>query len=147
MISGGDELSFTKKGNNNTYCQDNELNYYDWNMEDEFKVEFLDFTKRLISLRKRFSVLQRRRFLSGNPVGISGSKDITWFNPSGAELSNDEWHSPSMQCIGYIMEGSAINQVTERGKAVVGDTLLVLINAQFHDVKFSIPEHFTKKPW
>jgi isoamylase len=147
MISGGDELSFSKKGNNNTYCQDNELNYYDWDMQDEFKSEFLDFTKRLISFRKRFSVLQRRRFLSGNPVGISGSKDITWFNPSGAELSHDEWHSPSTQCIGYILEGSAINQVTERGKSVVGDTLLVLINAQFHDVKFSIPEHFTQKPW
>lgn len=156
MILGGDELSHTKRGNNNTYCQDNEISWYNWELGNEddddnsplsLKRKFLEFVQRLIWLRKRQPVLQRKRHFVGIVDTKSGIKDISFFRPDGNEMGDAEWHDPNCQVMAYILEGGAIQELSSDGRKIYGDTLLILINAQFHDVKFSLPAHMTNKPW
>jgi len=148
MVNGGDELSRTQKGNNNAYCQDNELHYYNWDDSSGYfadaKEDFLDFFKSIIYIRRTSSVLQRRKFLGSNKDGL---KDITWLSADARPLTTEEWNNPSLQCLTYVLEGSVISEMSEKGKPIVGDTLCVMINAQFHDVQFKLPFHRTAQPW
>jgi isoamylase len=148
MISGGDELSHTKKGNNNSYCQDNDITWYDWTMdsEDGFKQTFLEFVQKLSEIRKNQPVLLRRKHFEGK-IMEGGLRDITWLHPDGREPNEQEWKDPSNQAIGYILEGTLIDEMSDDGKRIVGDTLLILINAFFHKIEFKIPFHRTAKPW
>jgi len=91
--------------------------------------------------------LQRRRHLHGQPSKFSGIKDISWFHPEGRPFNEDEWDNPNCQALGYVLEGSAIEEMAQDGKRLVGDTLCVLINAQFHDVTFKLPIHQSSNPW
>jgi len=148
MLLGGDELSMTQGGNNNTYCQDNELTHYDWEgaHKDQDSADFMDFVEKMIGIRHHQNVLQRRRHFQGR--GRRGTeKDITWFLPDGREPQSNDWHNPGQQCLGYIMDGGAINEVNERGARITGDTLLILINGSFNDVEFKLPGHLSKMPW
>jgi len=147
MLLSGDELSHTQNGNNNTYCQDNEITWLNWeNVEkDKSKHNFLNFVRRLIEIRRKQPVLQRKQHFKGE-LG-KGLRDITWFRADAQPLSASDWNNPSNQCIGYVMEGSAIEEVTFDGRRVYGDTLMVLINAQFHNVNFRLPKHSNGQSW
>eukprot|EP01117_Protostelium_nocturnum_P017862 TRINITY_DN734_c0_g1_i1.p1 TRINITY_DN734_c0_g1~~TRINITY_DN734_c0_g1_i1.p1 ORF type:complete len:1342 (-),score=550.59 TRINITY_DN734_c0_g1_i1:151-4176(-) len=146
MLLGGDELSMTQGGNNNTYCQDNDITHFNWkNTEDSDHQDFLDFVEKMISIRHTQKVLQRRRHFQGRTR--KGVKDITWYLPDGREPHSNDWHNPGEQCLGYIMDGNAINEVSERGTRIVGDTLLILINGSFNNVEFKIPPHASHMPW
>jgi len=148
MLTGGDELGKTQQGNNNAYCQDNEISYFDWDLEsDELKNHFLEFVTTLILIRKKEPVLQRRKYFHGQPSKHSGIKDIMWFHPEGREFSDEEWNNPSNQALGYVLEGTAIEELAKDGKRRMGDTLCVLINAQFHEINFKLPEHQSNNPW
>jgi len=148
MISGGDELSRTQKGNNNTYCQDNELNWYDWKTsENGDKEEFLDFVKALVNFRNSQPVLQRRNYLKGRAPGKGKLADVSWLHPDGRPLNNEEWDDARNQCMGYILEGQSINEMDDMGKLITGDTIAILINAHFHDIEFKMPTHRDNKPW
>jgi len=145
MLNGGDEISRTQNGNNNAYCQDNQIHWYNWDMSNEAKEDFLDFVRSLIHIRQHQPVLLRRKFL-----GLSakdGLKDIVWLNHEARSLTTEEWNDPKIQCLTYVLEGSVIGEVSSNGKEIVGDTLCVLINAQFHDVQFKLPFHRTAQPW
>ena len=92
MICGGDELSRTQRGNNNTYCQDNELSWFDWKLDHRAR-ELLAFTRRLISLRREHSVLRRRQFFQGRRIRGSEVMDLAWFRPDGKEMTDEDLES------------------------------------------------------
>jgi isoamylase len=138
MICGGDELGRTQQGNNNAYCQDNPISWFDWNL-DQRRQALLDFTRRLIRLRREHPVLRRRKFFQGRRIRGSEIQDITWFRPDGNEMTDEDWGSATLQTIGMRLGGDAINEMDERGERVVDDTLLVLLNAHQEPVPFTLP--------
>lgn len=138
MILGGDELSMTQDGNNNTYCQDNELTWFNWDLDAEDE-EFLEFTRKLIQFRKSQAVLCRRRHLRGSVK--SGLRDIVWYLPEGREPTSGEWHDSNRRCLGWVMDGNAITDLSATGVIHSGPTLLIIMNAQFSHVDFKLPVH------
>jgi isoamylase len=137
MILAGDELGRTQQGNNNAYCQDNEISWVDWQHLDGAKSALLDFMKRLISLRKQYPILRRSRFLSGEWNEELGLKDATWISPSGTEITNKDWANPISRCFGVILDGRApVSGIRRKGSDV---TLLLIANAHHEAVKFKMP--------
>jgi isoamylase len=139
MILGGDELSCSQQGNNNCYCQDNELTWLKWDLDDRQK-DFLAFVKKLILIWRSQPVFQRRKFFLGRAIRGSEIKDISFFNPSGQEMSDDDWNAGFVKCLGVRLAGDLINDETERGEPIVGDTLLVLLNAHWEPIPFTLPQ-------
>ena len=139
MICGGDEIGRTQQGNNNAYCQDNEISWYDWRL-DQRKSDLLDFTKRLIALRKSQVTLRRRTFLDGERLRPSGYKDITWIRPDGKEMQERDWDLGYARALAVRLGGDAIDDLDPfTGDPVVGDTLLLLVNASENGVLFRLP--------
>jgi isoamylase len=145
MIFAGDELSHTKHGNNNTYCQDNELTWLDWSLDDR-KKRFLEFVKRCTKIWREQPVLQRRKFFLGRAIRGSDIKDITFFEPSGSEMSDEAWNADFVRCLGVRLAGDLISEVDERGNPIVGDTLLLLLNAHWEEISFTLPQ-MNGQPW
>jgi isoamylase len=127
MLRGGDELSHSQGGNNNAYCQDNELSWLGWEL-DERGARFLDFARLLSKLRAAQPALRRRSFLKGH--ALHGQKDVFWFSRTGREMSEADWNDAGLACMGFRLAGELTDEMDERGAPVVGDTLLVLINAR-----------------
>ncbi len=146
MISGGDELSRTQSGNNNAYCQDNELSWTQWDLTPPQK-EFLEFTRRLVQFRRHQPVLTRRKYFQGRSIRGAGVKDIYWLDPSGREMADDAWNAPFVRSLGVLMVGDAIDEMDERGQPVTGDTLLILLNANPDLLPFSLPKTTADKSW
>src|SRR6185436_12770212 len=109
MICGGDEMGRTQRGNNNAYCQDNELSWHDWSLDRRRKA-LLDFTRRLIRLRRRHPVLRRKQFFYGRAI-YSDLKDLTWFRPDGREMTEADWQNGLTRCFGLRLAGDAIAEV------------------------------------
>jgi glycogen operon protein len=139
MLVAGDELSHTQNGNNNPYCQDNELTWLDWDLDDRRK-RFLEFVKRCNTIWREQPVLQRRKFFGGRPIRGSDIKDISWFEPSGAEMSDGAWNAGFVQCLGVRLAGDLMSEVNERGEPITGDTLLLLLNAHWEEMPFTLPQ-------
>ncbi|MBY0449910.1 MAG: glycogen debranching protein GlgX [Cyanobacteria bacterium] len=146
MISGGDEMGRTQHGNNNAYCQDNPLSWYDWSPSQSDQ-DFYQFVRRMIRLRKHQPVLQRRRFYTGKSKRGAEFKDIYWFTPFGRDMEMEDWQNPLLKTVGILLEGSAIAEMDEQGHAIKGETLLILINADCHPVTFQLPYHRTQNTW
>jgi glycogen operon protein len=146
MLQAGDEMARTQYGNNNAYCQDNEISWIDWTL-DEPKKELLAFTRRLIRLFKQHPVLRRRKFFQGRRIRGSEVKDLTWFRPDGREMGEDDWRFPSARCLGVRLAGDAIDEVDERGNRVTDDTLLILLNAYSEPINFTLPAHRRGVRW
>jgi isoamylase len=144
MICAGDELSHSQNGSNNAYCQDNEITWFDWDLDDS-KKEFLDFVSKLIQIRKTQPVFQRRRFFKGRP--IRGVKDITWLSPNGEEMDEASWDAGFTQCVGVRLAGDLIGDVDEDGDSIVGETLLILLNAYHEPLPFTFPKHQHDRHW
>jgi glycogen operon protein len=146
MICGGDELSHTQNGNNNTYCQDNELTWMNWDLGAGQK-EFLEFVKKVVSLRKEQPVFQRRKFFHGRRIRGSDIKDLSWFEPSGQEMSDDAWNAGFVKCLGMRLAGDVIGDVDEKGEPIVGETILVLLNAHHEAIPFTLPATRAEHHW
>ncbi len=146
MISGGDELGHTQGGNNNAYCQDNEISWTPWDNTPERR-DFVDFTRRLIRIWKDHPVLRRRRFFQGRRIRGADVLDIAWLDPSGREMADDTWSSPDVRCLGVRLNGDAIDEVDERGARIVGDTLLLLLNAADQPIAFTLPLTAAEERW
>lgn len=146
MISGGDEFGRTQSGNNNGYCQDNPITWYDWKFSPE-QESFLEFVRKLVMLRKTHPVLKRRKFFHGRKIRGSEIKDISWFTPSGHEMTDDEWNSDFARSLGIRLSGDAITEVDQKGNPIVGETLLVFLNAHFETVEFVLPVHRKGTQW
>jgi isoamylase len=138
MILGGDELGHTQKGNNNTYCQDNELSWVNWQL-NETQQDFLAFVKKVIHIWMLQPVFQRRKFFKGRALRGSDIQDISFFNPSGKEMSDEDWNTGYIKCMGVRLDGDLIDDENERGEPIVGETLLVLLNAHHEPLPFALP--------
>ncbi|OAI53097.1 glycogen debranching enzyme [Betaproteobacteria bacterium SCGC AG-212-J23] len=137
MILAGDEFARTQKGNNNAYCQDNEISWLDWN-HDERDQRLIRFVQRLTGLRHRFPILRQKRFLSGVYSEELGVKDVTWIGTSGKEMTDAEWQDGNTRCFGMLLDGRAQQSgIKQRGHEA---TLLVVFNSWQDVVKFSLPE-------
>ena len=136
MLLGGDEMGRTQHGNNNAYCQDNEISWIDWEHVDE---TMLAFVQRIVALRRSDPVLRRQHFFSGQAVHGSGRKDIAWFLPSGHEVSDTEWFDEGQRSLGMILNGDEIPDRDPRGRRIRGGTLMVLLHAGDDPVEWIIP--------
>src|SRR3954453_23362717 len=146
MISGGDELGRTQRGNNNAYCQDNEISWVEWEPTPE-RQEALDFPKRLIRLWKDHPVLRRRKFFQGRRIRGAEVQDIAWLDPTRAEMTDEMWNSPDVRVLGVRLNGDAIQEVNERGERIAGDTLLLMLNAGAEPISFVLPATSPIERW
>jgi glycogen operon protein len=146
MISGGDELGRTQHGNNNAYCQDNEISWTHWHLTPEQR-DFCDFTRRLIRIWTENPVLRRRKFFQGRPVRGAEVLDIAWLDTSGHEMTDEIWHSPDVRTLAVRLNGDAIDEVDERGERIVGDTLLLMLNAGAEMASFVLPALTADQRW
>jgi glycogen operon protein len=138
MICGGDEFARTQNGNNNAYCQDNEISWFNWDFSDEQKQQ-LEFTKKLIRLRREHPVFRRPKFLQGRRIRGSEIKDVMWFNPGGNEMSEEEWTSPFARALAMLLSGDTIDVVSFEGEPLRDETFLLLMNAHYEPIAFVLP--------
>ncbi len=146
MISGGDELGRTQLGNNNAYCQDNEVSWTHWELTSAQR-DFLAFVKHLIRIRQDHSVLQRRKFFQGRRIRGAEVLDIAWLDPSGREMTDETWSSPDVRCLGVRLNGDAIDELDERGERIVGATLALLLNGGPETIPFALPVATPAERW
>jgi glycogen operon protein len=146
MITAGDEVSRTQRGNNNAYCQDNEINWHDWYWDDA-KWKLLNFTKKLIKLRRTHPIFRRRDFFHGVAVGDGGRKDVAWLKPDGNEMGEDDWNDESRRCLGMWLHGEQIPETDERGQALRDASFLGLFNAGVDAVDFELPHPGEGATW
>ncbi|PKQ43270.1 glycogen debranching enzyme GlgX [Pseudomonas sp. YY-1] len=144
MLLAGDEFGRTQHGNNNAYCQDNELSWVDWSLDDEGR-ELLAFCQHLIALRRSYPILRRQRFLVGHYNEERDVKDVTWLAPDGSEMTEEHWHDEEARCMGMLMDGRAQPSGVKRSGADA--TLLLLLNAGHQPCEFQLPEVHGGRHW
>jgi glycogen operon protein len=139
MITAGDEMGRSQRGNNNAYCQDNEISWIDWDLDERAR-RLLEFTREVFKIRHRNPVLRRRGFFHGQPLAALDSvKDVSWVREDGAEFAETDWRDQSRMVLGMLIAGRATDEVDERGRLISGNTLLLLINGDERDVAFRPP--------
>ena len=146
MVLGGDELGHTQRGNNNAYCQDGELSWLDWRLDEEQEA-FLEFTCRLIAVRRHHPVFSRRRFLQGDTVTADGLREIIWLSPDGREMTRADWGVPYARCLGLYLAGAAIERRDLKGKPVTDNNFMLLCNAHHERIPFALPGPLAQKSW
>jgi isoamylase len=144
MLLGGDEIGRTQKGNNNSYCQDNEVSWYDWERADQ---DLLQFTRGLIRMRHRHPVFCRRKWFQGRPIHGTNVSDIGWFTPGGAEMSEQDWQAGYAKSLGVFLNGRGIPTPNERGEQIVDETFYAMFNAHHEPVEFTLPEPKWGRRW
>ncbi len=146
MLCGGDEIARTQGGNNNAYCQDNDVSWFQWS-QSRSATRRLEFTRRLIRLRLDNPVFHRRTFFHGRRILRSIAKDLSWFRPDGREMTEEEWANGPNRCLGLRLAGDAIEEADDMGEPIAGDTFLVLLNADDNRVPFILPAHKARVRW
>ena len=144
MLLGGDELQRTQKGNNNGYCQDSEISWFDWNLEEKNE-EFIDFCRELIYFRRQHPVFRRRKWFQGQ--AIRGVPDISWYNPDGSEMSQEQWDVGYAKSIALFLNGNRIPSPGPQGQKISDDSFLLLFNAYWETIEFSLPQSFADDEW
>jgi glycogen operon protein len=146
MLLAGDEIGRTQRGNNNAYCQDNELSWVDWEHADR---DLLDFVTRLIHLRLRHPNLRRRGFFEGQPIeGTSETEpDIAWYTPAGSRMSHDDWQVGYARSLAVFLNGRGIRAPDPHGERVVDDTFVVLCNANPDAMAFTLAAELADDDW
>jgi isoamylase len=144
MMVAGDEFRRTQQGNNNAYCQDNQISWLDWSLAEKHG-PLVEFVRKLASLRNRYAVLRRNRFLTGAYNEELGVKDVTWIHPSGKEMNDETWRDTGLRCIGMLIDGRAqMTGVRERGSEA---TLLLVFNGYHEAGKFVLPSPVDGEKW
>jgi len=144
MLLGGDEIGRTQRGNNNAYCQDNEISWYDWSSAD---TTLLEFARRLIQLRKEHPVFRRRKWFQGRPIHGAKVTDIGWFTPNGMEMAEEQWGEGFAKALGVFLNGEGIDSPDVRGERVVDQSFYVLFNAHYEPLPFILPKGDWGKEW
>ena len=139
MLLYGDERGRSQRGNNNAYCQDNELTWLDWSADEEGLAQ-LEFVQRLAALRARHPVLRRRRFFHGRRVHGSDVRDIVWLKPNGEEMGERDWFANYVRSVGMLLNGQTMHEWSELGDLVHDDPLLILFNAYWEPLPFVLPQ-------
>ena len=140
MLLGGDEFGRTQQGNNNAYCQDNELSWYDWQDVDD---DLLDFTRDLIALRREHPVFRRRRWFQGRP--IRGTVDIGWFQPDGSTMDDADWEHDFARSVGLFLNGDAIPGRDPWGQRIVDQSFLMILNAHHDPIDWTLPKQWGER--
>jgi isoamylase len=146
MLHSGDEVARTQGGNNNAYCQDSPLSWMPWEWSAAQRA-MLAWARRLIRLRADHSILRRRNFFHGQPIRGAGTKDVQWLRPDGEEMTEAQWRDNDLRCLGVYESGEAADATDETGQLIVGDSLLLLLNAQDDAVDFRLPRPPLALPW
>ena len=153
MLCGGDEIARTQMGNNNGYCQDNELSWMDWDLDDPRR-RLLEFSCRIIRLRLEHPNLHRRKFFQDREIRrrsdgsvVLVEKDAAWFNPDGNEVSDEAWTAVWERAIALLLNGCTLQVSDEEGLPIIDDSFLLLVNASDHGVEFTLPGSPRGKPW
>ncbi len=139
MLLAGDEIGRTQSGNNNAYCQDNELSWIDWNLDDRRRRLF-GFVSNVIALRRSHPIFRRREFFLGKPAGDGTTNDIVWLEPDGTKMTSDEWHKDFARCLGVYLSGASLLETDMRGRPIRDDSFLLLFNAHHDTVPFRLPD-------
>jgi glycogen operon protein len=145
MIVAGDEMGRTQGGNNNAWCQDNEISWLDWDVSDADR-ELFAFTQRLIELRKAHPVFRRRRFLAGDAI-IGDLPDAWWFRADGRKMARSNWDNPDERVLGLFLNGQEMPEKGRHGERITDDSFVVLINGHFEQVGFTLPAMRFGKRW
>jgi glycogen operon protein len=138
MLSHGDELGRTQHGNNNAYCQDNELTWVDWNLDESGRA-FLDFVRSVLALRRDNAVFRRRHFFRGEDALPGGRDDVTWLRPDGAEMEAADWSDPGLRTLAMWIPADAAEPADETGRPQRAESVLLLLNTHDHTRAFSLP--------
>jgi len=146
MILAGDAVGRTQGGNNNAYCQDNEISWVDWDLDFE-DLRLLAFAQRVIALRKAHPVFRRRSFFQGRSIKGTGIKDIVWLTPSGQELSDEEWQHTFARSLGVFLSGDGLDERDQQGRPVIDDSFLLLLNAHSDAIPFRLPAFKEGTEW
>jgi isoamylase len=153
MLTGGDEIARSQMGNNNTYCQDSELSWMDWNL-DERRRRLREFTCRIIRLRLKHPNLHRRKFFQDREIRrrsdgslVLVEKDAAWINPDGNEVSDAAWNAQWSRAIALLLNGCTLQSTDENGEWIIDDSFLLLVNAAHQGVEFTLPQSQRGKPW
>ncbi|HVF13304.1 MAG TPA: hypothetical protein VM942_01825, partial [Acidimicrobiales bacterium] len=144
MLLGGDEMGRTQQGNNNAYCQDNEISWFDWESMDGAMVAF---TSRLIALRRDHPIFRRRRWFQGRALHGEGVEDVAWFRPDGTQMEEADWESGFAKCMGVYLNGNEIHSTDSLGARIVDDSFLVVFNAFHAAVEFTLPPEGFGPAW
>jgi isoamylase len=145
MLLAGDELSHTQNGNNNAYCQDNDISWLKWDLSPE-EQEFQDFVAQMVAFRRQHPVFSRRRYLQGREL-TGGIREVVWLRPDGDEMTDQEWHTTYNRCLGVYLAGTVIERVNKRGKPVKDNNILTLFNAHHERIDFLLPEFHAGGAW
>jgi glycogen operon protein len=146
MLVGGDEMGRSQEGNNNGYCQDNEISWFDWDLRDD-QGQLLEFTRRLIGLRRAHPGFHRRDFFGGRSLDGSGLPDIRWFRTDGREMSRRDWRRSDLRTLGVFLNGEEIPTPNPVGEPVVDDSFVMLVNAGHEDSPFRLPARRFGNRW
>jgi isoamylase len=150
MLAGGDEVARSQRGNNNAYCQDNDLTWYDWDL-DQPRKRLLEFTARLIHLRSSHPNLHRRKFFQDRPIRREGEDlvvmDIAWFNTDGKQVSDETWHTAWNRAVCVLLNGQTLQITDEEGQPVIDNSFLLIVNAAQDGVQFTLPPCPTSGQW
>ena len=146
MLTAGDEIGRTQQGNNNAYCQDNEISWVDWEL-DSHAIELLDFVREVIRLRRTHPVFRRRHFFQGRRIKGANVKDILWLSPTGEEMTDEQWSYSYARCLGLLLHGDAIEEQDARGRPIVDETFLLLLNAHHQTIHFTLPKQIGIARW
>lgn len=153
MVTGGDEVARSQRGNNNGYCQDNELTWFDWKL-DARRQRLLNFTRKLIQLRLTHPNLHRRKFFQDREIRKKGDgslvrvvKDVAWFNPDGYEVSDEAWNAEWSRAIALLLNGQTLQVSNDDGEWIIDDSFLLLVNAAHEGVEFTLPSSPSGRPW
>ncbi|MBW3598168.1 MAG: glycogen debranching protein GlgX, partial [Planctomycetes bacterium] len=146
MLLAGDEISHSQGGNNNAYCQDNDISWLDWDLTPD-REAMLSFTRKVIRIFHEQPIFHRRRFFHGKALRGADAKEIAWLEPSGKELSDEGWDNPVARCLGVYMHGGEID-VDEHGEPIIADHILMLFNADHAlTIPFTLPATPDEQPW
>ena len=138
MICHGDEIARTQLGNNNAYCQDNELTWLHWDLDDRQR-HLLEFTRKVFDIRRDNPVMRRRTFFHGQALDHSGVKDLTWIGADGREMHDDDWAKSDVLTLGMLIDGAATDESDDRGRLIEGETMLLVLNAGPDAARFTLP--------
>jgi glycogen operon protein len=138
MLRMGDEVGQTQLGNNNAYCQDNELSWMTWSPEHPLG-DHVELVSRLVRLRRTHPVFRQRAFFQGRPVSGNGAKDLAWFTPEGVEMTDADWFAPSARTLGMYLSGDGIRTRGPRGERIRDDSFLLLLHAGGDATAFRLP--------
>ncbi|MBD1849221.1 glycogen debranching protein GlgX [Leptolyngbya sp. FACHB-711] len=146
MLVSGDEMGRSQKGNNNAYCQDNELSWLHWDLQED-NDQLLNFTRELIHFRRNHPIFRRRKWFQGRAIRGSGVNDIAWFNPDGKRMTEEQWHDGFAKAIGIFLNGQEILTPGAYGERIVDDSFLMLFNAHYEPLDFFLPAGLNKWAW